>query len=446
MEKKDLSQRLAELEHRTDINFFEIQKRLENLDRLEARTKYNFLEIEKKFAALEEEIQQLGQRLAVGRSIEVEKRIEERIKELEDLVMLLEVEVVKLRERAAVPSLPTEMVSEIPTELSERVALIEKKIKMLEDKKFGKIPVERLRIEPRLQDIEEGLVTIQRQLKDEIARIEEELTGKALTIPAAERFVEKMKDEIEVLRSELTKAEVLKREIIELERDLARKSDFTKLQEVVRQDMAKMWKQIDRIGMMEKSIDTKLVDIEERLREATAAEIARHTASLDILRKDLDTRMLGLEKRIDKEISKEVREEVHKDLMAEIQRHRKEIDEIISKLDAELARIKPLLSAEEVKALNERIAGMEKRFEMDALKLVTKSLEEFAESFDKKYPDLATKNDFERLAAELYGKIAMIQAPDIYSLVRRIDNLEIRINELNSLVRTVTSRMPLVVE
>ena len=77
---------------------------------------------------------------------------------------------------------------------------------------------------------------------------------------------------------------------------------------------------------------------------------------------------------------------------------------------------------------------------------VAKELSIFSEILDKKFPDLVNQSMFHELEQRMNRQINTIEVPNISPVVSRLDDLELRVVELASLLKTINNRMPLVVE
>jgi len=499
--KDNLIQRLATLEHHVNENFFEIQRRLDELLKFEDRVKTNFLDVERKLVEFEQKIGEKPPQAPTPAPAEVSdvSRLEEKIKSLEDMLMLLELEVVRAKERhppaAATPEL--QVTPHVPTEFEDRLKTLEGKFSAIEKLKL-KVPVELIQHEPRLKSIEENVLSTQRKVREEISRLENMISGRAVTEQSAERFVEKMREEMNDLRRDIEKAELLKHEIVEKERLFATRPDLEEFEARIRSEVTGIHNISDRIAAAEKSLDTKLVDIEDMLREEAellkheivekerlfatrpdleefearirsevtgihnisdriaAAEKSLDTKLVDIEdmlreeaethRRAFDSKIVDLEERITKVAAETATAEARKDVEAAIGAHRKDINELVSAMQAELARIKPILTAEKVAALMQRVNTIERDLESRATAVVTKELASFSEAIDRKFPDLVSKSEFVQWSRAIAQRIQTIEAPDISPLADRIDKLELRLNELTALIKEIAVRMPIVVE
>lgn len=444
---KALENRIADAENRLNVNAFHLQKKLDELLAFQEKAKLDFLEIEKKLASIEEtakshpepkvleqrvvervvekpvqppiDVQALEKRVeeAVG-AVDIkslEEKFDEKIKAIEDLLMLLELEVVKAKEHA--PPEQEFLHTGMPKEWEDRLAVLEQKISALEKAKF-KIPAERLDMDERLRSIEDNFLSLEARMKEESRKLEEMVAGKALTEESTERFIQKLHDRIEELRRDVDRAQLLKNELFQRERDFAKRGDFENFQNFISSEISRIKQVVDRVAALERSTDTRLIDIEERL----SSELQKHAqawkADIASHRRDIDLAVIKTEEKLLNALSEEV----------------KRVEEVMA---SQRAEIENLIKVERL---------IEHELEARATRIVTKELGEFASVMDKRFPRLASRDDFERFAAEVLSKVEKIEAPDISPLLRRIEEMEKRFDDLNRLLGQVASRMPLVME
>ncbi|MEM7813691.1 MAG: hypothetical protein QW548_02200 [Candidatus Aenigmatarchaeota archaeon] len=446
----DIAERLATLEHHANSNFFEIQRRLDELLKFQDRAKMNFLEVEKKIIALE---QALGEKKPAAAPpaeelSSLESRLMDKIKSLEDIMMLLELEVVKAKERAPAVAVPElEVTPKIPSAFEDRLKALEEKFSALEKLKL-KVPVELVQHEPRLKAIEDNVLLLQRKLSEEASRLESLIAAKAVTEPSAQRFIQKMREEMDELRRDLEKAELLKHELLSKEKSFATKPDLEAFEARIRSELGHIHDLTDRIAAAERSVDSKLVDIEERIRD----EIARHTKAAAALEQKFKAEVESHRRAFDSKVA-----DLEAAIRNDLEVHRRAFDskvvdmeERVAKIAAEIAqseikRIAPM-TAERGEALINRVNTIERELESRATAVVSKEIAAFAEAIDKKFPDLMTKADFAQWSKAVAQRVQTIEAPDIRPLMERMDKFELRLNELASLIREVATRMPIVVE
>ena len=436
------AEQLATLQHYMNENFFEIQRRLDELLKFQDRAKTNFLDVERKIVEFD---QKLGAKPQAQAEIPDVARLEEKIKSLEDMMMLLELEVVRTKEHMPTAGISElEVTPKIPTVFEDRLKTLEEKFGMLEKLKL-KVPVELIQHEPRLKAIENNVLTLQRAVREEISRVENMISGRAVTEQSAERFVGKMREEMDELREDIEKAQLLKNEILAKERSFATRPDLEAFEVRVREEVSRIHDITDRVAAAERSIDSKLVDIEDKLESSmkdfqnkSRKEVETHGRTFDSKIADLesalrtefethrrafDTKIVDLEERIAKVATEVASTAARESVQAALATHRSEIGPIM-----------------------QRVNTMERDLESRASAIVTKEIASFSEAIDKKFPDLVSKSDFSQWSRAVAQRIQTIEAPDMSPLADRIDHLELRLNELTALIREIAVRMPIVVE
>jgi len=458
--KGSAEQRISTLEQTTNSNFSEIERRLNELLKFEERAKNNFLEVERKLVQFEkmlegkigeaskvqpsaettarfdefakrteDEILELQRRMVefthkpavVGVDTEnVESRLTEKIKSLEDILMLLELEIVRMRGHEA-PS-PEALTSGIPTESEDRLRILEEKIGVIEKINI-KVPAELVNHEPRMKTMEENIIALQRRMKEEYNRLENMMGGRAVSETSIERFIQKMQEEMGELKTDIEKAKMLKDEILIKEKSLATKPELAAFESKLSSEVEHMHRLTDKISAAEKSIDSKLVDIEDSLK-----------TQLDTHVRSFDSRIADLESA----------------LRTGLDAHRRAFDTQIANLEEFTAKVAMNVAASESRrgtdTIMQRVNSFEKDLENKALSVVSKEIMSFAEAIDKKFPELATKEDFHIWAKSVEEKVRSIEAPDVGNLAERMDIFEIRLNEIGNILRSISDRMPVIVE
>ena len=96
----------------------------------------------------------------------------------------------------------------------------------------------------------------------------------------------------------------------------------------------------------------------------------------------------------------------------------------------------------EFQKIKNSVLDLERSFENKATKFITKNLEEFAKSMDKRMPNLITKKEFENLMAEM----EQLRKISPSHLERRVEILEKKIDSIANTMKIVYNRMPMVVE
>ena len=386
--KSSLEKRLLGLESRSNLNFYEIQKYLEEILRFRERTKDSLLLAEKRLAEVEHASQKRVPPEFEKRVDDLKINVDDRIKSMEDIVMLLELDMVKTREK-------TDLVPGVPTDVEDKLGVLEEKIGKIETLKIG-VPAELAEHEPRMRSVEDNLLSLESRLKQEINRLENYINDKVVTEESAGPLVSKLHAEIEDVRRGIEKAELIKTEILVKEKDFAKKREFEEFSSFVHKEVETLKTLVDRVAAVETSLDRRIIDIEEKLTE----DIDKH-------RKAFDAQLIKSEERFNQALKNETAD---------------------------------------IRALIERAGKMEKDIDSRTAAIVSKELASFSEILDKKFPGLVSRQDFEELSQEVGKRIVAIEAPDISPLARRMDELEHRIAEISKLIRTMNARLPMVVE
>jgi len=434
------------------------------------------------------------------------ERNDERVREVEDLIGLLELEIVKMKEKSSALSVSGMVTPEVPPEYDDRLEALERRISEISKKKGIGVDAEGL--EDEIDDIEH-------RFKREISRLEDMILGKTITKEGAEKYTEKMKKIVEELRHEAKRAELIRGELMH---GSVTKSDLEKLRsdvygeiKKVGDDVDEIVADIDKVSATERSLDNKFIDMEEKImgmfgeektrmqqsinderrifakelnkerdtfvkevaarRELLSAETDKELQGIDRkmkvyddmmskkmtkydeelnaqeivindMKKSQDLRALALEERVQDMVKKEAR----KDFDDEMKTHRKEIADLKAHVNAELSKISPVLTDQEVHRLLEKVNRFEKELEMIIMKEVDRHITDFAVNIDKKFPDLLTKDDFNRWADSVAVRIKAIEVPDVTPLAQRIDILERRVSEIANTFRLMATRLPVVIE
>ena len=465
-----VERKVQELERRLSVNAFESQKKIDEFSKFQERTKGNFLDIEKKFANIEEMpstpsvpprgMEKAHQRLeqemksmdssADHKAMEerlssmsaedarshkameerlssmnaegarshqgMEENLDDRLRSIEDLLMLLEVEVVKSKDHGMVPG--SEMLHQgVPKEFEDKLDTLEGKMERIEKSKL-KMPVERLDIDDRLKSIEDNFLSLEARTKEEVSKMDSMVSGKAMTEEAAGHFVDKIHDRMEELRRSVDKAHLIKTEIVNREKDFAKKSDFDTFQDFVTQEISKLRQVVDRVAAVERSIDTHLIDIEERVR----GEVQKHTqewkADIATHRRDQDLSIIKTEEKILTSLSDEVKR-------------------IEQTMGSQRAEIESLIKVER---------KQERELEARATRIVTKELAEFSSLMDKRFPHMVQKGDFDKFSDEMVSRVAKVEAPDTGPIMARLTEMDKRLEQFNTVIIQIAQRMPLVME
>lgn len=503
----------------------------ERLSRLENRIKTNFFEVEKRLAEMEQ------------KGPPAESVGEERLQEIEDLVLLLQLESAKIKEKLGTQ------------DIIESAPLLEQRIEKIEEKLGQGLPQN---LEARIAGIEKGFSS----LKLELPKMEEKIASRGpitVTSKDADIYLEKMnKTKIEI-ENALNKLKMLKdtvegisterqgivQKIQNVEVDIEKASTtFTKIKTIEEKINA----EIEKIEAIKESVQTKISASSEKLESSkkemenrifgTEEKFKARMEKLDSVQESLETKIGvvnskineieamkprldsindlnkletameeetvqrgALEKRmqdmgysvdrwIDDVNSKlSAIDAVHNDIedtssqvaalerkvietgnrMADVETNvstisekivgeiKTEMDELIegktNEFSSRIRGITGSLNVEEMRKLRDETAeqqmklhDLEGKIELAATRFFTENLEQFATSLDKKFPEFVSKRDYSRDLAEVSQRLKSIQSPDLSPLAERVMFLERRLTEIYDMMKSMSSRMPVVVE
>lgn len=77
---------------------------------------------------------------------------------------------------------------------------------------------------------------------------------------------------------------------------------------------------------------------------------------------------------------------------------------------------------------------------------IVKEMEEFARKMDEKYPNLATRDEFETFKKEINNKIDLIETPNLEHIEKKIEDLEKTLSDITEVMRKLSRKIPAVVE
>ncbi|MBI4019543.1 MAG: hypothetical protein HY364_04795 [Candidatus Aenigmarchaeota archaeon] len=100
----------------------------------------------------------------------------------------------------------------------------------------------------------------------------------------------------------------------------------------------------------------------------------------------------------------------------------------------------------EMKDHNKMLRSIDKRIEKSAMKFFAENLEDFARAMDRKAPAFVTREAYEKDMQALGEKLRKIEAPESAALYERMDSLERDIGRTIVAMRSMMSRVPVVVE
>ena len=447
---------------------------VQRLDRLEQKNKENFLQIEKRLTSLE----------SSDEDVETDD-VEERIKEIEDLQMLLELENISIKEQledkgVKDPVMKSSSNSKI-NELKKRVDELEKKSPGFLKSKNNFKPIKRKlsSLEERINKLslnkpdklKKRVDSLEKMVKDSgpkdtdlspirerINDLEERISSmNGSNVSLDEKELNELKEKIDGMESkDFSEAERIAREnekrISKLKESINQNGseggDFSKL----RDDISNLKKRFNeteggRVDVNTDEIENKI----EKNREMINQVFDKIKKVKDNKNLDLKSKVDKLEKRVSsmprKITSKDdtgpekIREEMNK----KIQGLRREIEKVSNKPPSSK------LSQEKLERL------VEKKINSDLL--------EFSKTLDKKLESHVDKMDINKIHSRLNNiqrqmdsvptgeeinnleqQIRQVRSPNLSPLISRINDLDEEIQRLDSIMQNLGNRVPTVLE
>lgn len=450
----------------------------EKLNRLEDNIKVKFFEVEKKFANIE----------STG-----SVAILDRIQELEDLLLLIQVEITKVKEARNETFMPAmeENVGtiQLPANIEQRLGRIEDELSSLQDKSAHEIEAEEIEIndeKPTMkkeviikeqkidtkeiernieQRVQAKISETENNLRNAISRLEKyvESPQQKFSDKAAQQYIDKMnsvKREIEekiggieavkskvegILNIEKVDLENIQKSLNEQQIGMSRadaiysklraledkiKSDLDRL-EILKGNMETSTKNsFDRLEQKKSEIESRIRGMEEKF----YSQIQK----LDSERESMDSRMGMIESGIKqmKELGldegpDELKKRLEKDMRAKINEMEKYLGETTSRFSARLNEVKSRVD-EEAKELSKIMGSGEIKKLRDDIYEQKKNID----GFEKKLEMIALKTTTKQL--EEYSKMLDKKLPEImtkedYQRIMNIVNQRIKMPDIPDL-------------
>ncbi len=357
--------------------------------------------------------------------------------------------------------------------LEEKIHADIDKIESLKDSIDAKLRFGLEKVEMTRKDIESRIANSEEKLKIRVEKMDSirdsldtklRMAGEKIT--ELERFssdIENVKRSVHAVSSIPAEVTSLKKHLEELpllkeavDEEVASRISIEKRL----QDVSKRIKSMEdlRSSVDEESID--IVSIDKRLQDITGkfSEIedmksylskeSASIASIDKRLQDANTEISALKKGEAPEFS-QIKEMFEKEMSKE----KAELMAKISEIRVGLEKESKIISESEIKKLYSDVSeqkkvidNMEKRLEAAAVKFFTENLEEFSKAIDRRLPELVRKEDYDKDLREVARKVQLIESPDITPLSTRVYMLERKIDDVHNLMRSLVTRLPVVVE
>jgi len=436
--------------------------RLENdIERLENRMRTNFFDIEKRLNTLE-----------AASSVSALEEFRERLQELEDLQMLLQTEIMQIKqkiigEEIEMPAGDVEKrIEKLEETISKGVPVavdedIEKRLESLEkasDVKEVKKMIEKLGFETknldalskRIDDIEKQLKENQRYFNKKIEELEDlsEKSGKMLSEKGMKIFLNKINDakidiskkldEIESVRENLEK-------VIKDRRDLIKKIDDSEVA-ISKADVL-----LTKIITQEEKVRSDLKKI-EALKDRINSRIDDRIGEMESIKEDVDEKINKIKEimnNTNKALSTEFNEKINelktfaettdKNLVAltkNVKNNRNEIEEMINGISNKIK----MIEARTGKKIDDKIKGIESELNKNMESKIIDIKNDIISNSEKNFKDisneLSKKTDEINQINEKINELKTFGEMTDKNLVTLTKNVKNNRNEIETLIQT----------
>ncbi|MCD6093103.1 MAG: hypothetical protein J7J38_03750 [Candidatus Aenigmarchaeota archaeon] len=436
--------------------------RLENdIERLENRMRTNFFDIEKRLNTLE-----------AASSVSALEEFRERLQELEDLQMLLQTEIMQIKqkiigEEIEMPAGDVEKrIEKLEETISKGVPVavdedIEKRLESLEkasDVKEVKKMIEKLGFETknldalskRIDDIEKQLKENQRYFNKKIEELEDlsEKSGKMLSEKGMKIFLNKINDakidiskkldEIESVRENLEK-------VIKDRRDLIKKIDDSEVA-ISKADVL-----LTKIITQEEKVRSDLKKI-EALKDRINSRIDDRIGEMESIKEDVDEKINKIKEimnNTNKALSTEFNEKINelktfaettdKNLVAltkNVKNNRNEIEEMINGISNKIK----MIEARTGKKIDDKIKGIESELNKNMESKIIDIKNDIISNSEKNFKDisneLSKKTDEINQINEKINELKTFGEMTDKNLVALTKNVKNNRNEIETLIQT----------
>lgn len=346
--------------------------------------------------------------------------LQERLSELEDLQMLLEVELIKIKEMLFNES--GSVVAEVPADINAKLNDIEARISSLEQ------------VTENFEKLEE--------IENKIKEFENKVENKVELRFDANKFDE-LRNEILSLKSRLNEIETatpsvspdgklliqLKNEMKEYSEKLEKRlSDLDRLESRLRDELQEIDLELE--NKIDKKLDMKIPNFSEATKKFEDFEQKINNINRRVEQAmELANSKLDIDNRIEKKID-EFRRDIINDVRREVNKQRVGID-FEERLDESKRELKK---------------AIEKDLEELTIKHITEKLDKFTNMLDKRLPKFVSVDEYRKDMHYLEHKLNDIVKPDLSLLNHRIDELDKKVTDLINVLRIASLKKPIIVE
>ncbi len=373
----------------------------------------------------------------------------ERLGDLEDLLRMNELELIKLNERIGAGADATAI---IPTDVKDRLDDLEKKVSFAPAGAEGALPSE---LNAKLEAVEERVNDIENVSKDKLEEMTVKLNETMNRVrdagPTSVANLGKKVEELKQIEARLDNELDNRRGVVnklgsidgEVEKINAAMSSARAIEEKIKNDIELLNTTKDEISRKADSTMARMRTLEEDVEQRMANAESKINSGLDKVthaQETIDTQMTRLDRKfalIDKGgLSEEVLTNMNKKA-SEYQYKINQLSEQLQGLD--VAKIERKMDD-----LSERILNAEKRSDERSIKFLTDQLDQFAKIVDNKIPQLPSHGQFDnimRRIEQIDNKIMHIQRPNILPLEDQVNDLANKVDNVISVIQRTNERM-----
>ena len=397
----------------------------ERFKKLDEKNKVNAFKNEKKLSKIDP--QPFAQTPNVSETPDISNQypdFQERLAELEDLQMLLELEITKIKEMLFNES--GSLVAEpVPSDISGKLNDIEARISSLEQN------IEGMNFE-KIEEVENKLKDIER------------IRTPGVKVTFSSDKLDELRNEIVSLKSRLHDLETMPSSPVSTDGKIAiqlrnemkqyseklekRLSDLDRLESRVRDELHDINLELE--NMIDKKIDMKLPSASEATKKLEEFEQKMNDFNKRIEQAmALANSKLDIDDMVEKKID-EFRKDIILDMRREVDKQRVGID-FEERLDQSKKELKK---------------AIEKDVEELTIKHITEKLDKFTDMLDRKLPKFVTTDEYRKDLHYLEHRFDNIMKPDMSMLNHRVDELDKKVTDLINVLRIASLKKPIIVE
>ncbi len=342
---------------------------------------------------------------------------------------------------------------EIPSVVIDKLAEFENRVSSVSETvnaDLGKIS----ELENKVMSIPEELESrIDEKLNERLSEISSEINQVNQRISSFSAPALDNSKEIDSLRSQVDQVKGSKQRLDSIENTV--KSEIQRLEESMKRISHPEERKIEEYSSKLESIRTQV-----------EKKIAEYSSKMESMKNEMEKNHQESEKRstqAGKELGKEFEQKlgqindidkrigsIEEDLKI-IHRTEKDVEEgsvIMASVDKKMADLE--LFSKDMQAQIEYMKSVENKLEKSldsrATKMFTKQLEDMSRIMDKRFPTLVTREDVSRHISEINKRLGTIETPDMSPLTEKVDYLEKKVEAIYNMLKSVSSRIPVIVE